>query len=285
MRNRGVKKSIIIIAAMFCVCFMPFSSQAAGSTQAQGTGTVKKEVFSPENGKVGLSPLKKKIQKEIKKHKGTWSVYVKNLDTNEYLLIQNKKLPSASLIKLYTMMTVYDKASHKKFTLNKKNKRLLNRMITVSSNEACNTLTKNLSGKKLFSDGKKQINRYCRKNGYSKTSFQVPMGKSSRKNVTSARDCGYALERMYRGTCVSKAYSKEMIKLLKKQSRRTKIPAGIPKNVKTANKTGETSFAENDAAIVYSRGADYIIVVMSYNGTNSVKGIQKISKLTYQYFN
>lgn len=181
MRNRGVKKSIIIIAAMFCICFMPFSSQAAGSTQAQGTETVKKEAFSPENGKVGLSPLKKKIQKEIKKHKGTWSVYVKNLDTNEYLLIQNKKLPSASLIKLYTMMTVYDKASHKKFTLNKKNKRLLNRMITVSSNEACNTLTKNLSGKKLFSDGKKQINRYCRKKWVFQDKLSGAHGKKQQK--------------------------------------------------------------------------------------------------------
>lgn len=281
MINRIVKKIIIILPVIFCIYLVPFSTQAAGSAQP----SVTQEAFSPENGKQGLSTLKKKVQKEIKKHRGTWSVYVKNLDTNEYMLINNKKLPSASLIKLYTMMTVYDKASEKKFSLNKKNKRLLKQMITVSSNEACNTLTKNLSGKKQFSDGRKQINRYCKKNGYSKTSFQAAMGRSSRKNVTSARDCGYALERMYRGTCVSKAYSKEMIKLLKKQTRRSKIPAGIPKNVKVANKTGETVFAENDAAIVYSKGADYIIVVMSYNGKNSIKGIQKISKLTYQYFN
>ena len=133
--------------------------------------------------------------------------------------------------------------------------------------------------------GVSKVNKYCRNNGYNKTKFLVEMGKSSPKNVTSAKDCGWALERMYRNTAISKKRSKQMIKLLKAQTRRGKIPAGIPEGVTVANKTGETTFAENDAAIVYSNGADYIIVVMSKNGKNSVSQIQKISKITYEWFN
>jgi len=111
------------------------------------------------------------------------------------------------------------------------------------------------------------------------------MGKSSLKNVTSAKDCGRVLERIYRKTAVNKKSSGKMLKLLKAQKRRTKIPAGVPAKVTVANKTGETYFAENDAAIVFSDGADYVIVVMSKNGQGAVSEIRKISKIAYKYFN
>ena len=161
----------------------------------------------------------------------------------------------------------------------------MKKMITVSDNESANVLTGRLTKKGSFKTGIKVINNYCKTNGYTKTKFLVEMGKSSPKNVTSARDCGWALERMYRGTAVSPKSSKKMIKLLKAQTRRSKLPFGVPKGVTIANKTGETSFAENDAAIVYSEGADYVIVVMSKKGKGAVEEIRKISKLVYEYFN
>ena len=139
--------------------------------------------------------------------------------------------------------------------------------------------------KELHKDNPYSENAYCKNNGYSKTKFLVAMGKSSPKNVTGARDCGLVLERIYRRTCVDKTSSKKMLKLLQAQTRRGKIPAGVPAGVKVANKTGETAFAENDAAIVYSKGADYVIVVMSENGRNSVNEIKRISKKVYDYFN
>ena len=237
------------------------------------------------NEKKGLTKLKKKILKELKGSKGSWSVYVKNLDTNEYMLINNKKLPSASLIKLYVMMTAYDEVKKGNIKENTLFNSRMKSMITVSDNDATNALTRSFTKKKTFNAGASMVNKYCKKNGYSKTRFLVEMGKSSPKNVTCTRDCGLALERMYRKTAVNKASSKKMIKYLKAQTRRGKIPAGVPKTVTVANKTGETSFAENDAAIVYSKGADYVIVVMSKNGSGSIKEIQKISKMVYNYFN
>lgn len=253
------------------------TGENAASESAEASADVKE--------KKGLSKLKKKLNKELKGQSGSWSVYVKNLDTNEYLLINNKKLPSASLIKLYVMMTVCDEIEAGRLKESKSLNESLKSMITVSDNEAANALTRKLTKKGTFKAGIKKVNAYCRKQGYSKTKFLVEMGKSSPKNVTGARDCGLALERMYRKTCVSKAGSKKMLRLLKAQTRRGKIPAGIPKGVIVANKTGETSFAENDAAIVYSKGADYVIVVMSRNGKNSVNEIKKLSKVVYEYFN
>ncbi|MBE5924600.1 MAG: hypothetical protein E7271_09060 [Lachnospiraceae bacterium] len=235
--------------------------------------------------KVGLGGLKKKVNKVLKGKSGTWSVYVKNLDTNEYMLINDKKLPSASLIKLYVMMAAYERVDEGELDEDKALTSSMKKMITVSDNASANSITKSLSDKKTFDSGKKIVNTYCNKNGYSKTAFKVEMGKSSPKNVTSARDCGLALERMYRGEAVSKSASKKMIKLLKAQTRRSKIPAGVPDGVTVANKTGETTFAENDAAIVYSEGANYVIVVMAKNSKNGVSTIKKISETVYQHFN
>ena len=58
-----------------------------------------------------------------------------------------------------------------------------------------------------------------------------------------------------------------MRKLLLAQTRRWKIPSGIPSGIKVANKTGETSSVEHDMAIVYGKKKDYIICVFSNTGS------------------
>lgn len=269
------------LLALIFVCVFNASVLKVSATEVVINTT--ETVSVPE--KRGLSKLKKKIKKELSGQKGKWSVYVKNLDTNEYLLINNRKMPSASLIKLYVMMTTYDEINRGNLKDNSLTRKRIKDMITISDNEATNSLVKSLTKEGTFKSGLKEIKKYCKKEGYSKTRFLVEMGKSSLKNVTSARDCGFALEKMYTGQGVNKNSSKKMIKYLKAQTRRGKIPAGVPKGVTVANKTGETSFCENDAAIVYSEGADYIIVVMSQNGQNAVTEIKKISSITYKYFN
>ena len=297
-------KKTVIILSILCfaaACFISgidsYADFSGGDTAK--TGSVAGSESSTENEKdislsdsrnaadekQGLVSLKRKLKKELSGRSGSWSVYVKRLDTNEYMLINDRRLPSASLIKLYVMMTVFNE--QKEGTLKRSsiiNDRL-KKMITVSDNEAANSLTTALSKNNTFKAGTKRINSYCKENGYTKTRFLVSMGKSSPKNVTSARDCGTALERMYRNTCVDRKSSKKMIKLLKAQTRRNKIPFGLPKKVVTANKNGETYFSENDAAIVYSKGADYVIVVMSKNGRDSIAEIRRLSRIVYDYFN
>ena len=77
-----------------------------------------------------------------------------------------------------------------------------------------------------------------------------------------------------------------MLKLLKAQTRRSKIPSGVPDGVTVANKTGELGDVQNDAAIVYS-GGDYVIVTMSEGVSESdgIEIINNISRMTYEEYN
>ena len=248
----------------------------------------KAKIYS--QGKQSLGTLKKEIKKEIRKYNGTCCVYVKNLDTNEYMVINNKKMKPASLIKLYNMGTVYNQIEKGKLKENKQIKQYLNSMITVSSNDAYNELLGKI-GKGNTKKGIHTVSKFCKDNGYKNTicgGTLMPSYYSStweRKSLTTVQDCGHILEDIYRGNLVSEKASAKMLKLLKAQQRKGKIPAGLPKGVKSANKTGETSTRQHDAAIVFSKNADYIIVVMTEGDGAGISHIQNLSRITYQYFN
>ena len=167
-------------------------------------------------------------------------------------------------------------------------------MITVSDNEAYNQLVKYNSTSRSFLSGASVVNRYLEKNKYTKTGCHHTLHPASsasvgdgRSNITSAKDCGILLEHIYNGTCVSSKYPKEMRKLLLAQTRRWKIPSGIPSGIKVANKTGETSSVEHDMAIVYGKKKDYIICVFSNTGSEdyALPRIRNISRTVYNYLN
>lgn len=105
--------------------------------------------------------------------------------------------------------------------------------------------------------------------------------------MTSAKDCGKLLERIYRGTCVSKKYSQEMLNLLMHQEVRYKILAELPSGIVCANKTGETSSVQHDMEIVYGRKTNYVLCVFSSGGSeyHLQNGIRKISSMVYNYLN
>ena len=80
----------------------------------------------------------------------------------------------------------------------------------------------------------------------------------SGENYTSVADCANFLKDIYNGKY---AYSSSMIDVLKQQQRTSKIPAGIPAGITTANKTGELSNVENDAAIIYANTRNLIVTM------------------------
>lgn len=238
--------------------------------------------------KMKITALQSKLTSAIRSYRGTWSVYVKNLDTGESFAINNRKIYAASVIKMYAMAAAYDRISQGRFSEASVSSTLKS-MITVSSNDAFNTIVRKV--------GTSYINTWCRQNGYNDTNQGHGLSPSSNNyglsngtgsNVTTVKDCGKLLESIYRGTCVSKKASVKMLNLLKQQQRRSKIPAGVPSGVTVANKTGETNDTTHDAAIVFSEGADYILCVMGnvpggawYASSN----ITKISRITYDFFN
>ena len=136
---------------------------------------------------------------------------------------------------------------------------------------------------------------HLEKEGYMETSYQSTLHPSAspklslgERNMTSVKDCGLLLERIYRGECVSEEASEQMLELLKKQENTTKIPAGIKDEVETANKTGETDEDQHDIAIVYGAKTTYVLCVMSEGWKNSddaVENIRNISSMVYNYLN
>lgn len=210
---------------------------------------------------------------------GVWSVYAKNLDSNSIKInINNKQMQSASLIKLFIMATAYEEIE--KETLNKSEviddiKIMINR----SDNDAANRMIDRL--------GFDKINNYINSHGYSSTQIHRKMlqGTENGDNYTSVLDVGKLLEEMYRGRCVSESASQEMIEILKSQTLTSKIPAGVPSGVQTANKTGELSTVENDAAIVYKDGAPYVVVIMSNEVSNTAEARNNIKEMSTMIYN
>lgn len=224
---------------------------------------------------------------------GDWGLYLKNLKTGDVISINEHPMESASLIKLYIMGTVYQHIADGTLEKTETIDRLLNDMITVSDNESSNELVRSLSPTKDHSEGMKMVNEFIQKNGFKNTKQVNGLADPSlwvenAVNQTSPADCGKLLEKIYKGKLVSHLASRSMEDLLLNQKITYKIPAGLPESVTSANKTGEVSNSENDAAIVYSNACDYILCIMSTDlaATNSaVNHINSLSSLIYDYFN
>lgn len=215
----------------------------------------------------------------------TWSVAVMSCDGSNNTTFNERQMQAASLIKLYIMGAVYENYTTLTNTYGQStvDNHLYN-MITISDNDAANSLTKMLGGGDAAA-GRGVVNSFCTSHGYSNSSMgrMLLEANPSGENYTSAGDCAEFLQDAYNGTL---SYSSSMISLLKQQQRTGKIPAGVPSGVTTANKTGELSNVENDAAIIYA-GGDYILCVMSgnlYSTSNARSVITKISSQVYDYF-
>ncbi len=240
----------------------------------------------------GLSDLRTEIEQYIKKRSGEWGVFVKSMETNEYLSINEKKYSSASLIKLYTMAATYAKVNDGELSMTDDLKNKLTLMICESSNTACNSLTK-INGDGNTIRGFNFENENTKAIGCKNTEHGSELVDDTGRKVTfvgynrtSPMDCGTVLEQIYRGKLVSQTASKEMLDLLLNQQRTWKIPASLPEGTVVANKTGETNTAQGDAAIVYSPACDYIICVIGNGSVGSgIETIQEVSRMTYNYVN
>lgn len=216
---------------------------------------------------------------------GTWSVYVEDLSTGGSMSIQDEKMKAASLIKLYIMGAVYEQYDNLKES-NSNIDDLLNKMITVSDNDAANELVTML-GEGDAGKGMSVVNAFCTQYNYNSTAMgRLLLADSTvNDNYTSAADCGKFMENVYNEKFT---HWEDMLNLLKSQTLTTKIPAGIPQGVVTANKTGELDDVQNDAAIVFGEKCTYVVCIMAQgvSGTEGpVSGIANLSQAIYGYTN
>ena len=213
-----------------------------------------------------MKTLDKKLRKELAEKAGDWSLYLYRLDTGEEIGINaNDPMISASLIKLYIAGCYLEDVEKGNIEDNYQNQ--LFAMISASDNGATNQLIDLL--------GKKRINAFIQDHHYTAGQLNRKMLESNgTENYTSAKDCGRVLRKVYKGNYVNKEASKRILDAMLAQISRNryKIPAGLPENVETANKTGElytknkegiNVSVQNDAAIIFAEDHPYVLTVMT----------------------
>lgn len=226
-----------------------------------------------------LDTLHTGLTAQISAYPGTWQVYVEDGATGVSMVVNDRPMYSASVIKLFVMAAVFQQMADGALDDTANVNTLLEQMITVSSNEATNSLIR-LLGNGNGEQGFALINRFAGEHGYASTHLSQWLGVldgNAQAKQTSASDAGRLLSELYRGRLVSPAASRSMLSLLLHQTRREKIPAGLPAGTPVANKTGEAGGIEHDAAIVFGSGqadlapdaaegqgrtGDYVLVVM-----------------------
>ena len=275
------------------------TAEAADSRQALEEGTLSPSQGSSftENTDESMDNLLSQINGLLPTDNGTWSVYVCNLMKDSEGVINEAPMQAASLIKLFIMGAVYENYSALASQYGQESlDSNLNAMITVSDNDAANTLVSWL-GSGDTTAGMNKVNQFCLDHGYTSTSMGRLLLQSNEngENYTSVRDCGHFLKEIYQlcnGMMTDSTLSNadSMYYLLKMQTRTNKIPANLPEGVHTANKTGELSDVENDAAIIYdtANGVDLVICFMSQGLNNTAAAqasIAQNSRMIYGYYN
>lgn len=246
------------------------------------------EVANAEENEPAFDALQSDIESVISATKATvggeWSVYVNVLKNDDTLSINQQPMQAASVIKLFVMGAVYDKYEElTSYYQYDDIDGLIESMITISDNEATDLLVAML-GRGDCVSGRKAVNDFCKNYGFTNTTMDRMMADDNiySDNYTTAEDCSNFLKMVYNGEF---EHSKDMLNYLKNQTRKNKIPEGVPSNVLVANKTGELDDVQNDAAIVFSK-TPYILCVISDGVTDyqiPIDAVVDISEYTYDY--
>lgn len=161
---------------------------------------------------------------------------------------------------------------------------LLRLMIARSSNLATNTL--------IALVGAKEVTTAMR--GMGAARIQVLRGVEDGKafdrglnNTTTARDLAVILRAIEEGKGIAPADRLQMLDILHAQEFNDKIPAGVPRGVRVAHKTGEITGHSHDAAIVYPPDrSPYVLVVLTRGIPSAAvadKLIADLSSIVYSH--
>ena len=249
---------------------------------------------------------KKEIEKIISQVKGNVCINFYDLNKNNGFSINgDKKVLSASMIKLLILAELMKKIFENKFSLSDTVmmanfmkiggdgvlkelntghhftlKELATLMIIVSDNQATNILIdflgmeninqlgKELDLKETFL-GRKMMDAEARKKGYD--------------NYTCADDISLLLKLIYQEKLINKEASQLMLDILLRQQQGERLQRYLPSDIKIAHKCGDLDNLENDGGIIWLGDRAYILVVLT-NGMSNLQckqTIGKISKFVY----
>ena len=153
---------------------------------------------------------------------------------------------------------------------------LIKLMIVESDNTATNMLIDKL--------GLDHINQYLQEYGYKDTLLaqKLMVSTGDKKNLSSARDIGHLLTRLYHYQLVGKKEDVFMLDVLKQQRDKECFPAAVS-GFEIAHKTGEVKDVYADGGIFYGQEEDFILVTMSNSSVGRGEVINKMQKLAQYY--
>ena len=154
-------------------------------------------------------------------------------------------------------------------------------MMIKSDNTAANILIDNL--------GMENINTSIKKLGCTDTELNRKMMDSNAiekgiENYTSVNDLCLTLEKLYNKKCIDEHYDNLMLEIMNKNENHTKIPKLLPDTVSIANKSGEYTGIENDAAIVTTDKGTYVLCITTSKG-GSGSQINAINNTSLDIYN
>lgn len=267
-----------------------------------------------------LEVLKERLEKDIQGSGAEVGLAFKDLETGQTLLINARQMMhAASTMKVPVMIEVFKQADQGQFSLEEsltiKNefssladgspfslsveddsdaeiyehiggrmtiRELLSRMITVSSNLATNLMVELVDTKNVMTTLKELgVQNMLVLRG-------VEDGKAYRmglNNQTDACDLMLVMEALATGKAGSPEACQEMIDILSQQGFRAKIPAGLPPDVRAANKTGRISRIDHDAAIVFPPGRKpYVLAVLTRGLSDHEQAEELIARLSRKVY-
>ena len=245
---------------------------------------------------------KKKIEKIISQVEGNVCINFYDLNKNNGFSVNgDKKVLSASMIKLLILAELMKKIFENKFSLSDTVmmanfmkiggdgvlkelntghhftlKELATLMIIVSDNQATNILIdflgmeninqlgKELDLKETFL-GRKMMDAEARKKGYD--------------NYTCADDISLLLKLIYQEKLINKEASQLMLDILLRQQQGERLQRYLPSDIKIAHKCGDLDNLENDGGIIWLGGKAYILVILT-NGMPNLQCKQTIGKIS-----
>ena len=175
-----------------------------------------------------------------------------------------------------------DVSLYKRIGQHKTIRELVRLMIGVSSNLATNLLIERVTARRVMETMREIGARNIRvlRGVEDSKAFQKGLN-----NMTTARDLMLILRHIAQRRAVSPRASDEMIEVMLDQRFNEGIPAGLPKAVRVAHKTGSITGINHDAAIVYPPGRKpYVLVVLTRGLADEGKAetlIREISREVY----
>lgn len=265
--------------------------------------------------------LQSTLESLVRGFHGNVGVYVRNLKTGAGAEIDaDSVFPTASMIKVPILLTLFDQVEHGKFTLDQRIafpdtlhyrygeatdvvgymapgdtlpvSEVAFLMLTVSDNFAALWL-QGLVG------GGATVNEWLDGHGFRDTrvNSRTP-GREQPRSVygwgqTTPREIARMLVMMRQGTAVSPRASDEMYRLLTNSYWKNAALSQLPPTVQAASKQGFVDRSRSEVLLVSAPSGDYVLAIItknqadeSYEQTNEGwRLIRAVSRAVYQHFN